>query len=105
APGRERSGPAGRRASAASPSPPAGPAGESAGLALQLDRMRSLSSDGEPSLGEGLYLSLDTRTGPHVLGKAFPPDTLRRLSDVKAAYDPGNVFRNTFPIPPADRAC
>lgn len=56
-------------------------------------------------LGEGLYLSFDTRTGPHVLGRAFPPDTLRRLRDVKAAYDPGNVFRNNFPIPPADLAC
>ncbi|MFI1469219.1 LLM class flavin-dependent oxidoreductase [Streptomyces wuyuanensis] len=55
-------------------------------------------------LGEGLYLSFDTRIGPHVLSRAFPPATLRRLRDVKAVYDPGNAFRSNFPIPPADRA-
>ncbi|MEU4130590.1 BBE domain-containing protein [Streptomyces wuyuanensis] len=26
------------------------------------------------------------------------------MRDVKAAYDPGNAFRDNFPIPPADRA-
>ncbi|MDI9888285.1 BBE domain-containing protein [Streptomyces sp. HNM0645] len=55
-------------------------------------------------LGEGLYLSFDTRTGPHVLGRAFPPTTLRRLRNVKAAYDPENAFRDNFPTPPAEPA-
>jgi FAD/FMN-containing dehydrogenase len=32
---------------------------------------------------------------------AFPADTYRRLRAVKAAYDPGDVFRANRPVPPA----
>ncbi|WP_017571562.1 LLM class flavin-dependent oxidoreductase [Nocardiopsis halotolerans] len=52
---------------------------------------------------DGMYLSFDTRTGPEVLGQAFPEPTLGRLRALKAEYDPRNVFDTNFPIPPAAR--
>ncbi|MFC7328483.1 LLM class flavin-dependent oxidoreductase [Marinactinospora rubrisoli] len=48
-----------------------------------------------------LYLSFETHDHAAALTRAFPGPTLERLRRVKAAYDPGNVFRNNFPIPPA----
>ncbi|MFE9244697.1 LLM class flavin-dependent oxidoreductase [Nocardiopsis sp. NPDC006938] len=48
----------------------------------------------------GLYLSFDTRTGPEVLAQAFPEPALRRLRELKAVYDPHEVFDQNFPIPP-----
>lgn len=33
---------------------------------------------------------------PADTGRAYPPETLRRLADVKRRYDPGNVLRATF---------
>ena len=50
---------------------------------------------------EGMYLSFDTRTGPEALSEAFPGSTLNRLRELKATYDPENVFDSNFPIPPA----
>ena len=51
---------------------------------------------------EGSYLSFDTDSRPERLLEAFPEPTFSRLRTVKAAYDPSNVFRTNFPIPPAD---
>ena len=50
---------------------------------------------------EGLYLSFDTDTRPERLTEAFPEPTLSRLREVKAEWDPDNIFRANFPIPPA----
>ncbi|MFD2026777.1 LLM class flavin-dependent oxidoreductase [Promicromonospora aerolata] len=50
---------------------------------------------------DGSYLSFDTDDRPERLLEAFPEPTLGRLRTVKAAYDPSNVFRTNFPIPPA----
>ncbi|TXK42478.1 LLM class flavin-dependent oxidoreductase [Nonomuraea sp. C10] len=47
------------------------------------------------------YLSFEPRFEDKLLTRAFPPATLARLRQVKAAYDPGNVFRHNFPITPA----
>ena len=48
----------------------------------------------------GLYLSFDTDLRPERLKEAFPGQTLVRLQQLKARYDPDNVFNRNFPIPP-----
>lgn len=50
---------------------------------------------------DGMYLSFETRTDPRLLLDAFPEPTLSRLREIKAKYDPDNVFNRNFPIPPA----
>ena len=49
----------------------------------------------------GLYLSFDTDPRPERLLDAFPEPTLTRLRELKATYDPENVFRQNFAIEPA----
>ena len=49
---------------------------------------------------DGLYLSFETDQRPQRLHDAFPGDTLVRLRELKAAYDPENVFSQNFPITP-----
>jgi hypothetical protein len=53
---------------------------------------------------DGLYLSFDTDTRPERLHEAFPGRTLERLRELKARYDPDDVFNQNFPIPPAERS-
>jgi FAD/FMN-containing dehydrogenase len=48
----------------------------------------------------GLYLSFETDRSIERLHDAFPPETLRRLRDLKLKYDPDNVFRDNFNIAP-----
>lgn len=47
---------------------------------------------------QGLYLSFETDPRPERLLDAFPPATLARLRDVKGRYDPGDLFRDNFPV-------
>ena len=42
--------------------------------------------------------------GDRMTGIPYPADTYRRLRAVKADVDPGELFRATHAIPPADRA-
>jgi len=49
---------------------------------------------------DGLYLSFETDQRPQRLHDAFPGNTLTRLRELKAAYDPENVFDQNFPISP-----
>lgn len=49
----------------------------------------------------GLYLSFDTDPRPERIHDAFPEPTLTRLRELKAKYDPDNVFRQNFAIEPA----
>jgi alkanesulfonate monooxygenase SsuD/methylene tetrahydromethanopterin reductase-like flavin-dependent oxidoreductase (luciferase family) len=53
---------------------------------------------------DGLYLSFETDRRPQRLHDAFPGETLTRLRELKAAYDPENVFDQNFPITPAPAA-
>jgi hypothetical protein len=50
---------------------------------------------------DGLYISFETDDRPERLADAFPGPTLTRLRELKAKYDPANVFNANFPIPPA----
>lgn len=49
---------------------------------------------------EGMYISFDTDVRPERLHDAFSPATLARLRELKARYDPHNVFRDNFNITP-----
>jgi FAD/FMN-containing dehydrogenase len=50
---------------------------------------------------KAIYLNFESHGDATSLAKAFPPPTLERLRAVKAAYDPDNIFRTSFPILPA----
>ena len=56
--------------------------------------------DGLRQYLDGLYLSFETDQRPQRLHDAFPGGTLTRLRELKAAYDPENVFDQNFPISP-----
>jgi FAD/FMN-containing dehydrogenase len=47
---------------------------------------------------DGLYLSFETDQRPQRLHDAFGGPTLTRLRELKAVYDPQNVFNQNFPI-------
>jgi alkanesulfonate monooxygenase SsuD/methylene tetrahydromethanopterin reductase-like flavin-dependent oxidoreductase (luciferase family) len=49
---------------------------------------------------DGLYLSFETDQRPQRLHDAFPGETLTRLRELKATYDPENVFDQNFPVTP-----
>jgi hypothetical protein len=50
----------------------------------------------------GVYVNfLDADDDPRRVREAYGDDTFRRLADVKARYDPGNVFHNNKNIKPA----
>lgn len=52
---------------------------------------------------DGMYLSFETGSGPGLLERAFPGPVLERLRELKAVYDPDQVFDRNLPIPPATR--
>jgi alkanesulfonate monooxygenase SsuD/methylene tetrahydromethanopterin reductase-like flavin-dependent oxidoreductase (luciferase family) len=54
--------------------------------------------DGVRRYLDGLYLSFETDRRPQRLHDAFPGKTLTRLRELKAVYDPDNVFDQNFPI-------
>lgn len=58
------------------------------------DRMRKLT--------EGLYVNFETDPRPERLHDAFPGETLRRLRQAKAKYDPDDVFDQAIKLAVAD---
>jgi len=48
----------------------------------------------------GSYLSFETGQSPADLEHAFPTETLARLRELKAVYDPQNLLRDNFNIVP-----
>jgi len=70
-------------------------------VALGADRARlDAVWDGLKYHFDGLYLSFETDLRAERIEDAFPPATLARLRTLKARYDPQNVFRDNFNIPP-----
>lgn len=54
-----------------------------------------------PDLAKGTYLNfLDGGDAIKRSQDAFPPETYHRLKAIKAKYDPDNLFRSGFNIPP-----
>ena len=49
----------------------------------------------------GLYVSFDTDPRQERIHDAFPEPTFTRLRELKARFDPDNVFRQNFAITPA----
>ncbi|MET1044882.1 MAG: BBE domain-containing protein, partial [Microbacteriaceae bacterium] len=47
---------------------------------------------------DGLYLSFETDQSPERIADAFPPKTLDRLRQLKALYDPNNLFNDNFNV-------
>jgi len=48
----------------------------------------------------GLYINFETDLRPERLTDAYPPETMRRLRELKSRVDPDNVFRDNFNIAP-----
>ena len=65
------------------------------------DALDGLWDELRPHL-HGLYISFDTDSRPERLHDAYPGQTLTRLRELKARYDPDNVFDQNWPIPPAE---
>lgn len=50
--------------------------------------------------GTGAYGNFISTDGPDDVARMYPPETLRRLVEVKRAFDPENVFRRNHNIDP-----
>ena len=53
------------------------------------------------NLGSGAYVGFLGSAGAADVAAAYPAGTYRRLAAVKQRYDPGNVFRRSHNVPPA----
>lgn len=49
----------------------------------------------------GMYGGLASTTDPDDVPHIYPPKTYKRLAHIKRTYDPDNIFKNNFNIPPA----
>jgi hypothetical protein len=52
---------------------------------------------------EGAYVNFLGEEGPEQIRRAYPGATWDRLMEVKARYDPTNLFRRNQNVPPAER--
>ena len=54
------------------------------------------------AFGEGVYLNLLTEDTGKEITAAYLPATLQRLRTIKTKYDPANLFKTNYNIPPAE---
>ena len=66
----------------------------------RIEVARRCAASVEP-YASGMYVNALSDEGAAGVRRAYPPDKLRRLSALKAAYDPDNVFHLNANIPPA----
>lgn len=62
-----------------------------------VDETAALLDQGDP----GVYVNFLADEGPERVRAAYPGATWDRLAAIKAAYDPGNLFRRNQNVPPA----
>lgn len=53
------------------------------------------------ALGDGTYSNFQGTSGADDVAAAYPPETYARLAEVKATYDPGNVFALNHNVEPS----
>ncbi|HEY8371142.1 MAG TPA: FAD-binding oxidoreductase [Pseudonocardiaceae bacterium] len=70
--------------------------------AVETTHRRALAALEPQALGRALRFTMGWSDAERVRA-AYPPDDLARLARVKATHDPGNVFRFTHAVPPADQ--
>ncbi len=69
------------------------------GFAEAIDWARGVTSDLGPDADT--YVNFTGESSPALVRAAYPPDTYRRLVDLKDAYDPTNLFRLNQNIAPS----
>jgi FAD/FMN-containing dehydrogenase len=74
---------------------------DSADTDRNIAHTRRLSQAMKPWTTGPAYLNFLGDEGPERIAAAFGPQKYRRLRDLKARYDPTNLFRNNQNIPPA----
>lgn len=62
---------------------------------------RAFWSDLEPFLADAVYANYTSDEGEDVLDAVYPAEIRARLAEVKAEYDPTNLFRLHHNVPPA----
>jgi FAD/FMN-containing dehydrogenase len=62
-----------------------------------VEALHASLSDGTP----GAYVNFVGDDGPDRIHDIYPPETYRRLAQVKCEWDPDNVFRRGHTVPPA----
>lgn len=69
-----------------------------------IEWVRKFRRDIAPWASGGVWLNFIGHEGPGRIRKAFGDAKYQRLSEVKSAYDPNNVFRSTHNIVPSERS-
>lgn len=69
-----------------------------------IEWVREFRRDIAPWATGGVWLNFIGHEGPGRIRKAYGEEKYRRLTEVKSAYDPSNLFRSTQNIVPSDRS-
>jgi FAD/FMN-containing dehydrogenase len=66
-----------------------------------IDRTRAIVADLKPWTGTGVYVNMLNFDETNRVVEAFGAEKYARLGRLKAEYDPGNLFRINYNVPPA----